>query len=176
MATTNKRASFFGVALAAALLFFAGCVDSDTAVLAESDQVKVPDLSGTYTAAEDLADKVTVVWKQNNVFSVKQDDDPEEEGILVPLNAPDAYLLQLKDSDGAGYLLVPLLVKDGEIMISTLATSTQSGTTDGIEAAQKNMELKFAAIHSSTSPRRKLSSPFSVLASSSRISSLRWMY
>lgn len=124
-----------GLGIATTLLFLVGCVHSDTAVLVESDQVKVPDLSGTYLATGMFERTVVVTRKRNNVFSVKQDDDPEEEGILVPLDVPDAYLLQLKATvdNGDGYLLAAILVEDGDINVSMLTPVMQEAMSDAFE-------------------------------------------
>lgn len=135
MGATNKSTSGLGVVLIMALLFLSGCVHSDTAVLTESDQVKVPDLSGTYLATGMFERTVVIARKQNNVFSVKQDDDPEEEAILVPLDVPDAYLFQLQvtGGEGDGFLLAAILVKDGDINVSMLAPVMQEAMSDAFE-------------------------------------------
>ena len=155
MTTAGTRLRQAGAALlfAAIGLFIPGCVTSKQAILTESDQIAVPDISGQYVTTT-FSRPVDIVHKGNNRFVYTMDDDGhEEEAILVPLENPDTYLLQLHDTRDGDYTLMAILVADGEIHVSGLVPVVQEQMAGAFEetdkfrlAIRKAIQKRFTAL------------------------------
>lgn len=119
--THSLRRPFLFV-LAAACLLLSGCLTSEKPLLAESADVTVADLSGTYISRT-TGQPAIVTRENNNRFLVKRDDGDPEEAILVPLDVPGTYLMQLYD--GKDYALTPILVAEDKVVVSIFAAAVQ---------------------------------------------------
>ena len=116
------RKSLLVLCVLASTMVLAGCLYSRQAFFGESPDVVVPDISGTYTSKE-TGNLVTVSRKGGNAFLVKNGDDEPEEAVLVPLELPGTYLLQIRNDEE--YTLAAIQVGDTTIRVGMFASAAQ---------------------------------------------------
>ena len=128
----------FRFVLMAACLLLSGCLTSEKPILAESADVTVADLSGTYTSRTTGLPAI-VTREGNNRFLVKRGDSDPEEAILVPLDVPGTYLMQFYD--GKDYLLAPILVTEDRVVVSIFAAAVQESLGSALNEADHFRQL-----------------------------------
>ena len=119
---TYSLRRLFRCVLVAASLLLSGCLISEKPILAESADVTVADLSGTYTSRT-MGQPAIVTRESNNRFLVKRDGGDPEEAILFPLDVPGTYLMQFYDRKD--YSLTAILVTEDQVVVSIFAAAVQ---------------------------------------------------
>lgn len=124
-----RSALLLMVALAG--LSLAGCLTSKEPFLSESEEARVPDFSGEYTSGQ-TSRTVSIVHKSNNLFHVTRGEgEAPEEAVVVPLDFPDAYLLQFYD--GEDYLLTTMVASKDKITLAVFMAGVQEVMGNAME-------------------------------------------
>lgn len=108
----------------------AGCLTSKEPFLSESEEARVPDVSGEYTSGQ-TGRTVNIARKSNNLFLVTRGEgEAPEEAIVVPLDVKNAYLLQFYD--GEDYLLTAMVVSENKITLALFMAGVQEVMGDAM--------------------------------------------
>ena len=125
-----------------ALSLFSGCVFSKQAVFTSSDDVVVPDFSGTYAPLEKSGEMV-VVRKAKNVFEVLLDKNTEpEQVVVVPLDVAGMYLLQYSKEDDYAFLALRMSGDRVDVLTFAALIEESGEANDRLEALFGKHDLK----------------------------------
>lgn len=133
MAGLSYRIALTAFAMIASLLL-PGCLFGKEAVFTASGGVDIPDFSGTYNRFE-KSGKMVVTRKADNVFEVLSDDNPDPGRVLVvPLDAPDTFLLQYDDETDYAFLALRHSGRRIDILTFTALVEESGEATEHFEA------------------------------------------
>ena len=111
-----------GVAMLAALLFLAGCYETDTPLIEDGDGVEIPNFAGTYQGGDKgdlvIEDRTEGLISKDYKYHLRGSDGVEYD-ILANVLADDLWHLQMARAlgDGSGTYLHMFLVKQDGMYI-----------------------------------------------------------
>lgn len=99
-------------------VFLSGCVmTAEEAVLEQSDDKKVPDISGAFTNDRDETFTLGIIPGTTNSFTATAPDSSQLIVTLEPLKRQDSYMVQIKNPSEATVLLTICTLVRGTINV-----------------------------------------------------------